>query len=128
MRRKITKALKGRATTNRKEVALRINRSGLSAKGLPRYVLAVRFTDESYKKASRTEYVGVEIDDELSRMYFVSSNNIEGYKLSASGKTSKYKSISFSIEDLDEWADKVGDYDLLKDNNEQLYYIDFAKR
>lgn len=128
MRRKITKALKGRATTNRKEVALRINRSGLSAKGLPRYVLAVRFTDESYKKASRTEYVGVEIDDELSRMYFVSSNNIEGYKLSASGKTSKYKSISFSIDDLDEWSDKVGDYDLLKDNNEQLYYIDFAKR
>lgn len=128
MRRKITKALKGRATTNRKEVALRINRSGLNAKGLPRYVLAVRFTDESYKKASRTEYVGVEIDDELSRMYFTSSNNIEGYKLSASGKTSKYKSISFSIEDLDEWADKVGDYDLLKDNNEQLYYIDFAKR
>lgn len=128
MRRKITKALKGRATTNRKEVALRINRSGLSAKGLPRYVLAVRFTDESYKKASRTEYVGVEIDDELSRMYFTSSNNIEGYKLSASGKTSKYKSISFSIEDLDEWADKVGDYDLLKDNSEQLYYIDFAKR
>ena len=128
MRRKITKALKGRATTNRKEVALRINRSGLSAKGLPRYVLAVRFTDESYKKASRTEYVGVEIDDELSRMYFVSSDNIEGYKLSASGKSSKYKSISFSIDSVDEWSDKVGDYDLLKDNNEQLYYIEFAKR
>lgn len=128
MRRKITKALKGRATTNRKEVALRINRSGLSAKGLPRYVLAVRFTDESYKKASRTEYVGVEIDDELSRMYFVSSDNIEGYKLSASGKSSKYKSISFSIDNVDEWSDKVGDYDLLKDNNEQLYYIEFAKR
>ena len=128
MRRKITKALKGRATTNRKEVALRINRSGLSAKGLPRYVLAVRFTDESYKKASRTEYVGVEIDDELSRMYFVSSDNIEGYKLSASGKSSKYKSISFSIDNVDEWSDKVGDYDLLKDNNEQLYYIEFEKR
>lgn len=128
MRRRIVKQRTGKSARNRKEVALKINKSGLSADGTQRYVLAVRFTNESYKKASNSDYVAVEIDDELKRMYFVTSDNEYGYKLTTSGKGSTYKSISFTIDDVNEWVDLVGDYDLLKDNNELLYYIDFAKK
>lgn len=126
MRRKIIKSGHGIRTEQGKEVLLRINKSGLNAKGEQRYVIALRFTSDSYKKASNTEFVSVEMDDDLNRMYFLSSDSKEGFKLS--GNDGKAKSISFTINNEEEWLDKVGDYILLKDVDEGLYYIDFGKK
>ena len=113
---------------NRKEVSLRINKSGLNADGSQRWVVAVRFANESYKKASNTNYVAIEIDDELQRMYFLSSNNEEGYKLTCNKPESNIRNLSFAIDDAEEWKMHEGTYDLLIDSLEHIYYIDFAKR
>lgn len=128
MREKIKKNNAGRGAVGRKEVALRINKSGLSADGTQRYVIAVRFTDESYKKASNTEYVLPEIDFDESRLYFVAATREEGYKLTNSSKSGTYKSITFSVNNIAKWKGFVGDYDLLKDRNSGDYYIDFSKK
>ena len=128
MRRRITKAGRGRAMSNRKDVSLKLNKSGLSADGRQRWVVAVRFANDSHLKASNTEYVAIEIDDVKGRMYFISSNNSEGFKLCVNNKNSKTKNISFSIDDIREWEAHEGVYDMLHDDAERLYYIDFAKK
>ena len=128
MRVPIKKRATGRSAAKRKEVALRINKSGKLASGEPRYVVAIRFTNESYKKASSTGFVIPEVDFEEGKLYFTSGTEKEGYKLVASGKGSTFKSITFSIDDLNVWHPFIGDYDLLKDNESQDYYIDFSKK
>lgn len=126
MRERIVKQSVKRGRTDIKEVALRINKSGLNAEGHQRFVVAVRFTDNSYKKVSNTGYVAVEIDRDMSRLYFVPSSNEVGYKLSCS-RGGSFKSITFTVADIDEWRGYVGDYNLLKDVDENVYYIDLRK-
>lgn len=127
MRRRIDKHNIGRSTQGRKEVALRINKSGLSAKGEQRYSIAARFAGGSHVKASSNGYVAVEIDDEAHRLYFVTASSSEGYKLTSSSKNGTCMSITFTVEDIDEWKPYVGDYDLKKDVTDGTYYIDLPK-
>lgn len=128
MRRRIIKNKCGRRSVDRKEVALRINKSGLSANGEQRYVVAVRFTADSYKKASNTGYVTVEVDDDLNRVYFAPSTSDEGYKLTCSTKNGTWKCITFTDDNIKWWREIEGDYNLLKDVAENLYYIDINGR
>lgn len=127
MRHRITKMNTGRSAINRKEVAIRINKSGLSADGEQRFVVAIRFTDNAQKKASSSGYIVVETDDELNRLYFITAKQSEGYKLTASGKNSKFKSITFAVNHIDDWRTLAGDYDMKKDTNDNTYYIDLVK-
>ena len=120
MRERIVKQSVKRGRTDIKEVALRINKSGLNAEGHQRFV------DNSYKKVSNTGYVAVEIDRDMSRLYFVPSSNEVGYKLSCP-RGGSFKSITFTVADIDEWRGYVGDYNLLKDVDENVYYIDLRK-
>jgi len=113
----------GRGTTDRKEVALRKNRSGLNADGSQRWSLVVRFTSDSYKKATDTEYVAVGFERKSARLYFVPSTKEKGYKLTGSG----FKSVTISVRNIEEWEKYLGDYDLLKDVKENLYYIDLRE-
>lgn len=128
MRVPIKKRGAGRSAAKRKEVALRINKSGKTASGKPRYVVAIRFTNESYKKASSTGFVIPEVDFEEGKLYFTSGTEKEGYKLVASGRNSTFKSITFSIDEPIIWKPYISDYDLLKDTESQDYYIDFSKK
>lgn len=127
MRRRITKNGTGRSTNGRKEVAVSICKSGLSADGRQRYVLSIRFADGAYKKASGSGYVAVEIDDELGRMYFVESNRAEGFKLVKTNDKTSVQYFSFTIKNREEWEGACGEYDLLFDTNERIYYIEFDK-
>ena len=124
MRKRITKDYVGRGAANRKEVAFRINKSGLSADGKQRFAVAIRFTGEAAKKASANDYVAMEIDDETNRLYFVTATQKDGYKLTASSKNGKCKSVTFAVEIIDEWKPLVGEYDLKKDISDNTYYID----
>ena len=127
MRKRIIKDGNGRGTTHRKEVSLRVNKSGLSADGNQRYVIAIRFAESAIKKASSSQYVAVEVDDETNRLYFVTAEQNEGYKLTASGKGAKVKSITFSVRNIESWRPLVGDYDMKKDVSDNTYYIDIAE-
>lgn len=124
MRRRIIKNNVGKSTIGRKEVAIRINKSGLSASGDQRYTVAARFTVDSAKKASKNGYVAVEIDDETRRLYFVTASKEEGYKLTASTRKGANTSITFTVDDIEEWRKYVGDYDFKKDVSDGSYYID----
>ena len=124
MRQRIAKNQVGRSGCSRKEVALRINKSGLSADGEQRYVIAVRFTEDSQKKASSSGYIALELDDDTNRLYFVTAKQADGYKLSASGRNSKFKSITFSVNNIESWRPLIGDYDMKKDIADGTYYID----
>ena len=127
IRRRIDKNNVGRRT-ERKEVAIRINKAGLTAKGQQRYSVAVRFTSEGAKKASKNDYAAVELDDETNRMYFVTATEIDGFKLSKSSKSGDGKVLTFTAEDKTEWEKYVGDYDLHKDVNDGSYYIDLPNK
>lgn len=124
MRRRIIKNNVGKSTVGRKEVAIRINKSGLSASGKQRYTVAARFTADSAKKASKNGYVAVEIDDETRRLYFVTASKEEGYKLTASTRNGANTAITFTVDDIEEWRKYVGDYDFKKDVSDGTYYID----
>lgn len=128
MRRRIIKNNVGKSTIGRKEVAIRINKSGLSAIGKQRYAVAVRFTEESAKKASQNGYVAVEIDDETMRLYFVTASKEEGYKLTASTRKGANTSITFTVDNIEGWRRYVGDYDLHKDVSDGTYYIDLPNK
>ena len=128
MRRRITRQANGkRATSNMKEVSLSVNKAGLNTDGSQRYSVVIRFANESYKKVSSTGYVVPEIDDEMGGMYFVESNEKEGFKLSnhSNGSDNVNKHFVFTIYNKEEWDNKVNDYNLLRDVSEQLYYIEF---
>ena len=127
MRERISKGATGGNNTGRKEVRLKINKSGLNAKGEQRFTMAARFADESYKKVSSNGYAAVEIDRELNRIYFVQADPDEGFKFTGA-KSDKNKSITFTIQNIDEWKEVEGCYFLLKDVAEGFYYIDYSKK
>jgi len=126
MRYRISKKSAGRGTTNRKEVALRINKAGLLTDGEQRYSVALRFTEEAQKKASSSGFVVLEIDTDFNRLYFLTATEKDGYKLTASKKKkeAKVKSFSFTPSSIDSWRPLVGDYEMKKDVNDNTYYID----
>ena len=123
MRERITKKGTGGHNSGRKEVRIKINRSGKSASGMQRYSIAARFADESYKKITDKSYIVPEIDRELNRIYFLPGEPDEGFKLTGTGKT---KSITFTRHDHNQWEETQGCYFLLKDPKEGTYYIDYS--
>lgn len=127
MRERIVKGTTGSNNIGRKEVRIKINKSGLSASGEQRYALAARFADESHKKVSNNGYSAVEIDRELHRIYFVPASPDEGFKFTGT-KSEKNKSITFTIQNRKDWEDAEGCYFLLKDPKENLYYIDYSSK
>lgn len=126
MRKRIVKQGNGkRITKDMKEVALNVTRSGLNTDGSQRWVVSIRFANESHKKVSNTGFVFPEIDEEMNRMYFVEADGNEGYTLSENKNNSASRHFAFTIYDTDLWESRKGDYNLLRDVNEQLYYIEF---
>ena len=112
-----------------KEVSVRIHKGHLLQTGKQAYRCLVTFYNEAYKKVSDNDFVAVEIDRELNRLYFVASNNNDGFKL-ISGENHKEfsKSISFTIYEKAEWNDVVGEYYLLKEKNCPDYFIDYSAK
>ena len=127
MRERISKKQTGRNNPARKEVKIKINKSGLNADGGQRFSLAARFADDSYKKITGTGYMVVEIDMELKRIYFIPASSDDGFKLTHT-KTENNKSITFTIQNHEDWEETQGCYFLLKDHEEGLYYIDYSQK
>lgn len=122
---------RGRISARRKEVLLKINKSGLFADGSQRHAFAVRFTDESYKKATASDYVRLGLNADKTKMIFWTGSPEKGFKLSRSSRAGRYKSITFSQgvdENISFWKGVEGNYDLLKDVKTGCYYIDLSKR
>lgn len=122
-RERIMKSSVGRGM-NRKEVALRVNKSGLNAAGEQRWAIALRFAFDSYKKASDSDWVAVDIDKDEKKLFFITGDSKTGYKLCGNANV---KTITINVVDIDFWNDLVGDYNLFKDIDSGDYYIDYSK-
>lgn len=115
-----------------KEVAVRLNRAGAYSNGASRYNVAFRFYENAHKKiCANSEYMVYAIDESTQRIYFKESNAIEGYKVSNTNfRNSEItsKTVSAAVSDIDFWNGCIGDYNLLYDRNEKLYYIEYSKK
>ena len=100
------------------------------ADGTQRYAVAARFSGDAAKKASKTEYVVMELDDETNRLYFITASPENGYKLIPTSKNgvSERKTATFTVDNVAEWRGYIGDYDLIKDVSDGTYYIDLPPR
>jgi len=123
----VQKSQKGHAITRNKDVALSINKSSTLADGSPSYQLVVRFYQDSYKKITDGEYISVGIDNDASRMYFRPSENINGFFLSGKKNVKSISRVIKPDHDIPPGGEKLGEYNLLKDAENHLYYIDIPK-
>lgn len=104
-----------------KDIALKVERSGLKASGEQRHVATFRFYGESEKKVTGTGYAAIDIDQDEKRVYFVETDATEGWKLIGDKNV---RTLSLTIIDVDEWSKYEGEYSLLKDSGSGDYYID----
>ena len=109
-------------TTAKRDVRIKVNKSGTDDDGGIRYAIKFYFYDEAYKKVTTGEYVAVYPYEEEKRIYFTSADKTDGYKLS--GKTKNSKVLSVTCHDKEKWDKIAGDYNLLKDRENNVYYID----
>ena len=121
----IVKGNAGRKSNiGRKEVVISINKDGLDAKGNERRKIAIRFTNESVKKASQTGFVRVGVDKDTKRIYFSSAQQKDGYQLTTATRKGTPNSVTITVVDIEKWKSYVGEYNMKKDLTNDLYYID----
>lgn len=111
-----------RATTRRTSV----NNSDVSisvCKNRERFQTCFIFRNGCEKRITGTEYIKAGIDEEKGRIYFIVSDDKQGYKLfSKNGAPNK----TFKI--YSEWRDFIGDFDLIFDSKENLWFVDVKKK
>lgn len=94
--------------------------------------LVFRFYNGSEKKFNNgSEYVLFTTNEEGDRVYFASSDSINGYKLFDTNKSaaqSKTLQRKFSSAAIKVWIPRVGDYNILYDKEEKCYYIDLNRK
>lgn len=125
MREKITKWYTRRAKSGRNkgtEVTLGVHSGGADKDGTPIWRVVISFTPDAVHKITATEYMGAEIDRDLGRLYFVSEDKADGFKIT---NNANRKRIAFRTDVPQMWEMYKGSYYLLKDAAERLYYIDF---
>ena len=111
------------------DVAIRLNKNGLDAAGNRKYSVVFRFSEGAFKKiVTNTEYAVYAVDRPQGRVYFAESDAMNGFKLVHSNKNNETRHIQNNTEDTDFWSGHVGDYSLLFDREEKLYYLDFSKK
>ena len=120
-------------TTAAKEVTIRLNASGALTNGERRYCVAFRFYKGAEKKVCTDGlYMTYADDNENCRIYFKETDAINGWKITDTNRgsvtTSKTVTVVAYNEDLKHWGSLVGDYDLLFDQREKLYYVDYSKK
>lgn len=117
---------KQRVIVAEKEVKLKIRKAGLAADGEQRWQMIFSFYNGAERKVSSTNHAAIDVDLEESRVYFVETNDKEGWKFTGSKNV---RELSLTIYDSDVWKAYEGEYNLLKDVSSSDYYIDLvAKR
>lgn len=116
---------KVRTIAAKKDVRLSTRSNGLGADGTQRWAVVFAFYNESEKKVTSTSYIAFDTDFDANRVYFVGSDEKEGWKLIGDKSV---REISPTIRDRDEWDRFAGEYNLLKDTASNDYYIDLVRR
>ena len=122
----------GKVSTRRNtnyDCSVRLNGNGDKAHS---FSVVFRFYDGVEKKFSNgSDYVLFTTNDDGTRVYFIGSDAINGYKISKANKAiCESKSMQRKITDEQKkvWLPRVGDYNILYDKEEKLYYIDLDRK
>ena len=102
-----------------------IIKNGTKRSGEEELAVSIRFYRNAEQSITRTGRLQVGIDDEEERIYFASAEETLGYKLSGRKNT---KVIQFKPDDLQDWRSYTGEYKLLQDPLNKLFYIDRSKK
>lgn len=124
MRESLRKS-KQRVTSAEKEVRLKVRRAGLAADGAQRWSMIFGFYNGAERKIGSTNFAAVDVDFEESRIYFVETDEKEGWKFTGSKNV---RELSLTVYDADVWRAYEGEYNLLKDRTSGDYYIDLVKK
>lgn len=117
---------KGRKISNHNcDVLVSVIKNGTTKSGAEELATAIRFYRNAEQKISNTGRLQVGIDEEEKRIYFASTDGANGYKLSGRKNT---KVIQFKPDDMQKWQSYMGEYMLLQDPVNKLFYIDISKR
>lgn len=107
------------------ECTIRLN---VSDKATGTMSLVFSFYDGAEKKFTNgSDYILFTTNDDCDRVYFFDSNPINGYKIIQNNKTGSYAmrmQRRIKGKEIDFWRANIGDYNLLFDKAERLYYID----
>lgn len=107
-------------TTARSDVSIRINKGG--SKTPKRFV--VRFEPDPVRKLTpKSSYLICAFDEDTGRLYFKEDTPMTGFKVTWTSVGRTKLQISFPLT-ADYMKEYVGDYQLLYDREEKLYYID----
>ena len=124
MRESLRKS-KQRVASAEKEVRLKVRRAGLTADGEQRWSMIFGFYNGAERKIGSTNFAAVDVDFEESRIYFVETDEKEGWKFTGSKNV---RELSLTVYDADVWRVYEGEYNLLKDRTSGDYYIDLVKK
>lgn len=116
---------KQRVVVAEKEVRLTVRRAGVNVDGEQRWQMIFGFYNGAEKKISSTNFAAVDVDFEENRIYFVETDDKEGWKLAGSKNV---RELSLTIYDADVWRGYEGEYNLLKDRVSGDYYIDLVNK
>ena len=116
---------KQRVVVTEKEVRLTIRKAGVNVDGEQRWQMIFGFYNEAEKKISSTNFAAVDVDFEESRIYFVETDEKEGWKFTGSKNV---RELSLTVYDANVWKAYEGEYNLLKDRTSGDYYIDLVKK
>ena len=83
------------------------------------------FYNGAERKIGSTNFAAVDVDFEESRIYFVETDEKEGWKFTGSKNV---RELSLTVYDADVWRVYEGEYNLLKDRTSGDYYIDLVKK
>lgn len=121
MRQMIVKKTPGAYRQNKADVSLCVNKAGSNRNGSPRRSVVIRFHNGSHVKVCQSGYICPVIDWSSFKLYFASTNNEVGFKLSGRGK-SKYFTFS-DHENIHAWEFYAGDYDLVRGDKNDEWFI-----
>lgn len=124
MRQNLRKS-KQRVVAGDKETKLKGRKAGLTADGEQRWQAVFSFYEGSERKITSTGYAAVDVDWEENRVYFVETDEKEGWKLVGDKSV---KELALTVYDSEIWKACEGDYNLLKDNSSGDYYIDVVRK
>lgn len=111
----------GRGRRNDLDVSVCINKAG--SKNEPdRQSLVFRFSMNAANKiAPNSEYASYGFDNESKRVYFISREPANGFKLSKRGRR---RVMTSGVFDMNIYGFITGDYTLYFDRERKLFYID----
>ena len=111
-----------------KDVAISINAAGTKVNGEQRHCLAIRFYNDAEKKiCGDSQYIIYGLDVRNSRVYFKAASFGAGFKLTKNNqKATKTSMVMRATPDnILFWWNLEGEYFLLYDKVEELYYINY---